>query len=517
MVDFLRHLDTRRWIAVAAFVALVGGLVLIPATSSRALGATFTVNTTADPSAGSCSGGSGSLRQCLAAAAAVAGADTVDFAVDGVFTLSLGTLVVASDVTIRGNGPANTILDGNHTDRVVFVASPSIVTVSGTTIRNGTSTQNTGDGAEGAGVLNLGTLTLSNVAVRGNSSVGALAGNPAATVAVANGGGVFNGGTMTISDSTVSGNNATATSTGPGSNSQASGGGIFSIGGGITTLTNVTISGNQAHASAEIITEQGGGIIEVNTGTATNVTVTDNTAALSSGVDERGDMPFKKSIVAGNHGGANCRYPALNTGFNLDNDGSCFGGPTDRHGNPLLGPLADNNGPTQTHALLPGSPAIDAVASGCPPPSADQRGVSRPQGTACDIGAFEVVNTTPPTTTTTSATTTTVAPTTTTTTAATTTTTAAATTTTTAPAATTCVVTGLRAGPPKQQDVSVQNLGGLASISNIQIVNGTVNAPAFTPGTTAPVVVTATKSDPNQSTVWSFDAIDIGGHTTHCG
>ena len=56
--------------------------------------------------------------------------------------------------------------------------------------------------------------------------------------------------------------------------------------------------------------------------------------------------------------------------------------------NPLLGPLADNGGPTRTHALLAGSPAID-TAAGCPPPAADQRGVARPRGTACDIGAYE--------------------------------------------------------------------------------------------------------------------------------
>jgi len=509
MLDFLRHLDTRRWIVAAAFVALAAGLVIIPATWSRALGATFTVDTTADPAAGSCSGGTGSLRQCLAAAAAVAGADTVAFSVNGVFTLSLGPLVVASDVIITGNGPAKTIIDGNHADRAVFIADPSIVTISGATIRNGTSTQNSGDGGSGAGVLNLGTLTLSNVAVRGNSAVGSLAANPPNPVAVANGGGVFNAGNMTISDSTISGNTATATSTGSGSNAQALGGGIFTIGRGTTTLTNVTISGNQAHASAEATTEQGGGIFVGNAGSATNVTVTDNTAAVSSGVDEPGTLPFTKSIVALNHGGTNCLHISGGTGFDLDNDGSCFAGPTDLHANPLLGPLAANNGPTQTHALLPGSPAIDAVASGCPPPTEDQRSISRPQGTACDIGAFEVVNTTPPTTTTTSATTTTVAPTT-------TTTTTPATTTTTAPAGTTCVVTALRAGPPKQQDVTVQNLGGLASISNIQIVNGTVRVATFTPGTTAPVVVTATKSDPAQSTVWSFDATDVEGHITHC-
>ena len=56
----------------------------------------------------------------------------------------------------------------------------------------------------------------------------------------------------------------------------------------------------------------------------------------------------------------------------------------------MLGPLADNGGPTETHDLLPGSPAIDAGSPGCPPPDTDQRGVARPQGVACDIGAVEV-------------------------------------------------------------------------------------------------------------------------------
>ena len=62
--------------------------------------------------------------------------------------------------------------------------------------------------------------------------------------------------------------------------------------------------------------------------------------------------------------------------------------------NPQLGPLADNGGPTQTHALLPGSPAIDGVAFDAPNdcPAADQRGVPRPQGAACDMGAVEYVN-----------------------------------------------------------------------------------------------------------------------------
>ncbi|MEJ8672811.1 choice-of-anchor Q domain-containing protein [Streptomyces sp. MS1.AVA.1] len=75
-------------------------------------------------------------------------------------------------------------------------------------------------------------------------------------------------------------------------------------------------------------------------------------------------------------------------GHNIDSDGSCrltaAGDLPSR--DPLVGPLADNGGPTDTVALLPGSLALDA-ADGCP--ATDQRGVARPQGAACDIGAYE--------------------------------------------------------------------------------------------------------------------------------
>jgi hypothetical protein len=80
------------------------------------------------------------------------------------------------------------------------------------------------------------------------------------------------------------------------------------------------------------------------------------------------------------------------TGHNLDSDGSCFLTATGDlpKRDPLLGALTDNGGPTDTQALLPGSPAIDAgSADGCP--QHDQRGVARPQGAGCDIGAYERV------------------------------------------------------------------------------------------------------------------------------
>jgi hypothetical protein len=79
-------------------------------------------------------------------------------------------------------------------------------------------------------------------------------------------------------------------------------------------------------------------------------------------------------------------------GDNISSDLNCgLAGPGDQNNlNPLLGPLANNGGFTQTHALLPGSPAIDAVTHNpCPPPNTDQRGFLRPAGPACDIGAFE--------------------------------------------------------------------------------------------------------------------------------
>jgi hypothetical protein len=78
-------------------------------------------------------------------------------------------------------------------------------------------------------------------------------------------------------------------------------------------------------------------------------------------------------------------------GQNLVSDDSCGVAATGdvRTSTPLLGPLADNGGPTPTHLLLPGSPALD-VGDGTSCPEFDQRGVSRPQGSACDSGAVEM-------------------------------------------------------------------------------------------------------------------------------
>jgi len=104
---------------------------------------------------------------------------------------------------------------------------------------------------------------------------------------------------------------------------------------------------------------------------------------------------LRNSIVANSTTGPNCAGALTDGGFNLDSGSTCRFTALSHALNgvdPLLGSLAFNGGNTATRALLPGSPAIEAggtIANGCP--NTDQRGVARPQGTRCDIGAFEVV------------------------------------------------------------------------------------------------------------------------------
>jgi hypothetical protein len=114
-------------------------------------------------------------------------------------------------------------------------------------------------------------------------------------------------------------------------------------------------------------------------------------------VSTDGNFTLKNSIVADG-----CSGKVTSGDYNLGGSTALpcsFTGPHDQPNiNPLLAPLADNGGPTMTHALMPGSPAIDkggTSANQCP--TTDQRGIARPQGPACDVGAFELEVTTQPT------------------------------------------------------------------------------------------------------------------------
>jgi predicted outer membrane repeat protein len=161
---------------------------------------------------------------------------------------------------------------------------------------------------------------------------------------------------------------------------------------------NSTLSGNRAE-------DRGGGIYNVGTqATVTNVTISNNAAEQGGGAiynDFEATISLKNSIVAHSLGanglpGENCIGSTVSLGHNFSSDGTCgFDAPGDLSGfEPKLGPLADNGGPTLTHALLEGSPAIDnGDNASCP--ATDQRGVNRPLdgngngSTVCDVGAYE--------------------------------------------------------------------------------------------------------------------------------
>jgi hypothetical protein len=200
-----------------------------------------------------------------------------------------------------------------------------------------------GDGVGGGGILNAGTMTLSNSTVSDNGS--------------ADGGGIFNTGTLTVTNSTISSNTGGV-------------GGIFNQ--ATLTLANSTIAANRY-----------GGLASFNFGSVFPVHVK-NSIIAENGASTTSDC-FSMSGIASD-------------GYNLigtSDDCKWNAATGDQVGTiampvyPQLGPLHENGGATFTHALLSGSPAIDAGSPDCPPPSADQRGVTRPQGAACDIGAYE--------------------------------------------------------------------------------------------------------------------------------
>lgn len=282
----------------------------------------------------------------------------------------------------------------------------------------------------GGGISNGGTVELTNSTVSNNSSAFAVGGIFSSGVRDSSGYSVERPGTLTITNTTISKNSGASiggiyhqdgTLTLNNStvfNNRASSklggtGGIRSSTAAVsttdpnpserTTIKNSTISGNSANSSA-IYNEDGLMVIE-------NSTITKNTApdGQGSGVQSSSDTDtrtsVRASIISGNSNTDVDSRGSSNTfrskGSNLIGDGNATGAfnkPGDKTNvsDPGLGALARNSGPTKTHALLKGSPAIDAVVGTCPPPATDQRGASRPQdgdgnGTAkCDIGSFEL-------------------------------------------------------------------------------------------------------------------------------
>jgi len=379
-----------------------------------------------------------------------------------------GDLDILYAVLVEGAGPGTTVIDGGGIDRIFdILTTGDSVEIRGVTIRNGDSSDGggvfnagtltlrnceiTGNHADnaGGGVKNHLTGVLSILACQltsneasnpaGGGVGGALGNNGTAAVrdsvldnnwaeytggAIAvgdvsppaqmlidsstisnntantdfqwwGGGGIINFGELKITSSSIIGNSA-ANSDGGGLNNWS-----------LATLINVTLSGNSAASE--------GGAVR-NTSGSTGIyasTIADNTAADTGGVfgEVVGSPYIVTSIVANNTGGncnlpfgdGDCDYPSLDSG------NSCGFCASLVNLDPMLGPLADNGGPTQTYALLDGSPGVDGVNplipdGGCPyvliplglgPLTTDQRGFPRPvdgddNGSAlCDLGAFE--------------------------------------------------------------------------------------------------------------------------------
>lgn len=384
-----------------AFACVLLALALIAPAAGTA--ATFTVNTTADTSvAGGCTTDpTCSLRDAVARASESGDGEDLVTVPAGAYSISAGELVVfgTGTVTIRGAGARRTVIDAHQTSRVFNLEADKSV-VEAVTITGGVSPEAVGLElpGDGGGILayEAEELVLNAVNVSGNSAAkngGGVAAPPEGAAATA----------VTISNSTIADNRVT-------------GGLVSGLGGGISvlgdlTLTNSTVTGNSAESTAGMV--QGGGVLAALDPTATepskveivNSTIAGNSvgaAGVGGGLAIYNPTPgvvttlsMKNTIVAGNSGPggtSDCGAVAMLTSdHNISSDASCMftDAGSKQNTNPLLGGLANNGGETDTLALQPGSPAIDAGANaGCPP--TDQRGVSRPQGAACDVGAFEL-------------------------------------------------------------------------------------------------------------------------------
>ncbi len=314
--------------------------------TERAAAAGYTVNALTDN--GGASGTAGDLRYAINQVNNSTDAgNTITFGVTGTITLSSALPALAKPVAITGpTSGAGITVDGGGNVQIFVVNSGVTASISNLTIANG-------NGISGGGIHNNGTLMVTNSALSDNSA--------------SYGGGIYNQNrsTLTVTNSTFSGNTTVG----------GFGGGIHNAVGGMLTVTNSTLSGNTASNGGS-----GGGISIFG-----------------------GTVNLTNTIVAGNTGG-DISGAVVSHGHNLIGTTSGSTGITngDAQGDivtamPLLSVFGSYGGPTQTVALLPGSPAIDAgddiVCAGTGPAGVnnkDQRGNTRSgNGAHCDIGTFE--------------------------------------------------------------------------------------------------------------------------------
>jgi CSLREA domain-containing protein len=347
-------------------------------------------NGTSDPRFGSGT----SLREAIIYANSSADTSTITFDIGGAesHTINLAGVLpgLSTNINIDNDDPGakpvtvrRSTAGGTPNFRIFTVNSGKTITLSGLTISNGKT-------ANGGGIFNSGTLTVSNSTLSGNSAPGDEGGG---------GGGIFNNvGTLTVSNSTFSGN------------SGSSGGGIYNSGGTVI-ISNSTFSSNTSNGG-------GGGVRNVgSTGTATitNSTFSGNSAGSGGGINtsSSGTVNIGNTILKKGASGPNIvnSFGTVNSqGYNLSDDaaggdastapGGLLNGTGDiRNTDPKLGDLAGNGGPTFTHLPAGDSPAINKGDPNFDTTNLpfDQRGTGFPrvQSARLDIGAVEVTNSAP--------------------------------------------------------------------------------------------------------------------------
>jgi|CXWL01.1.fsa_nt_gi hypothetical protein len=370
------------------------------------VGETIWYVSTTGNDANSCSATDAPCLTINGAIGKAANGDTIQVAI-GIYTAASGNEVVLinKSVTLSGGWEetftaqsGRSTIDGQGARRGIKVNSSMTATMDRFFIQNGFHT------SQGGGIHNQGTLSLNNSIITNNKSEWM-------------GGGIINFGTLIINNSTISQNSAGKTCCSGG----GGGGGIQNSAGSLN-INNSTIHSNQILGWFS-----GSGINTYITATLNNTTISGNTGGSGEGIyilngnitfnnstitnnqtygfyNEFGSVTLQNTIVAGNQGPSDCIGTMMSQGYNLIGKATnCSFTPTtgDQIGtsaspiNPFMGSLQDHGGLTLTHALYSNSPALNAGNPAIPGSGGDtclgtdQRGVARPVGSACDIGAYE--------------------------------------------------------------------------------------------------------------------------------